>query len=186
MPLRIVSRLEGSYYRVLDVDGEPRYGLEGGQIILPADPLAHLLQVAEHIEAPGHPPPPPALVQLGLRSYIGVPIPLSDGQRAGCLSAADTGEQYFSPPTRESLALLARMLGHEIERAERERELRILTEISHAFVRQTDIHGTFQEVVEQAVSLFDADYCLLHRIDLAAALLTLVAAKGVPLPIGIP
>lgn len=186
MPLRIVSRFEGSFYRVIDVADEKGFTvLRAGQVITPEDPLVNLLGAAEYTQHAHEPPPNLAMDQLGLKSYLGVPILLSEGQMIGTLSAADVREYYFSATIRDSLVLLARMMGHEIERNERERELRTLADISQAFVHQTDMDGTFHEVVEQAVKLFTADYCMLHRVDLSGGMVTLVAAHGVPLPIGV-
>jgi diguanylate cyclase (GGDEF)-like protein len=183
MPVRIVARSEGSGYRIAAILDSYGVVLQPDQVVGPDDPPAALLRPGEYVQTPDG-PPDPFLARLGLAGYIGVPICLSDGQVAGTLSAADPARREFTPAIREALVLLARMLSHEIERTDRERELHILAGISQAFVQQPNLRAVFQELIEQAVSIFEADYCLLHRIDLTTELVTPVAAHGVALPIG--
>jgi diguanylate cyclase (GGDEF)-like protein len=64
--------------------------------------------------------------QRGIRSYVGVPLELSDGTRIGALSALSGEPDRFEDSDLEFMAVLGRMLAYEWERVKRELELRRL------------------------------------------------------------
>jgi GGDEF domain-containing protein len=63
---------------------------------------------------------------LGIRSYAGVPLELSDGLRVGTLAVFSPEPGRFGQPDLDALEVLGRMLASEYERVRRVLELRRL------------------------------------------------------------
>lgn len=64
----------------------------------------------------------------GVRSYVGVPLEMSDGNRVGSLCAMSTAADRFDDADLQYMSVLGRILAYEFERVKRERELRRLRE----------------------------------------------------------
>jgi diguanylate cyclase (GGDEF)-like protein len=58
------------------------------------------------------------------RSYLGVPLELSDGTRVGSLAAVSRERDAFSAADEQLFTMLARVLGSELERESNQRDLR--------------------------------------------------------------
>src|SRR3954447_18612800 len=66
-----------------------------------------------------------AMQQRGsARSYLGVPLELSDGTRVGSLAALSHSRNAFSPADEQLFVMLARVLASELERESNARDLR--------------------------------------------------------------
>jgi diguanylate cyclase (GGDEF)-like protein len=63
-----------------------------------------------------------------VRSYVGVPLEMSDGNRVGSLCAMSSRPDRFDDADLEYMSVLGRILAYEFERVKRERELRRLRE----------------------------------------------------------
>ena len=63
-----------------------------------------------------------------VRSYVGVPLEMSDGNRVGSLCAMSSSPDRFDDGDLEYMSVLGRILAYEFERVKRERELRRLRE----------------------------------------------------------
>jgi diguanylate cyclase (GGDEF)-like protein len=62
--------------------------------------------------------------KLSVRSYLGVPLELSDGTRVGALSALSRDLDAFSSADEQLFTMLARVLASELERESNERDLK--------------------------------------------------------------
>lgn len=58
----------------------------------------------------------PLALELGIQSYLGVPLIIGDGRVFGSLWTADNAPRHFSPDDRALLHLMARLLIHELDR----------------------------------------------------------------------
>jgi diguanylate cyclase (GGDEF)-like protein len=66
----------------------------------------------------------PMQQRVGARSYVGVPLELSDGTRVGSLAALSKDRNAFAPADEQLLVMLARVLASELERESNARDLR--------------------------------------------------------------
>src|SRR3954447_18934645 len=62
--------------------------------------------------------------RVGAKSYLGVPLELSDGTRVGSLAALSHSRNAFSPADEQLFVMLARVLASELERESNARDLR--------------------------------------------------------------
>src|SRR3954471_19979248 len=62
--------------------------------------------------------------RVGARSYVGVPLELSDGTRVGSLAALSRSRKAFTAADEELFVMLARVLASELERESNARDLR--------------------------------------------------------------
>ena len=62
--------------------------------------------------------------RVGARSYLGVPLELSDGTRVGSLAALSRRRDAFSAADEQLFTMLARVLASELERESNARDLR--------------------------------------------------------------
>src|SRR4051794_6695250 len=62
--------------------------------------------------------------RVGAKSYVGVPLELSDGTRVGSLAALSRSRNAFSPADEQLFVMLARVLASELERESNARDLR--------------------------------------------------------------
>src|SRR4051812_24401413 len=62
--------------------------------------------------------------RVSARSYLGVPLELSDGTRVGSLAALSHSRNAFSPADEQLFVMLARVLASELERESNARDLR--------------------------------------------------------------
>src|SRR3954453_5322062 len=62
--------------------------------------------------------------RVGAKSYLGVPLELSDGTRGGSLAALSRSRNAFSPADEQLFVMLARVLASELERESNARDLR--------------------------------------------------------------
>ena len=119
----------------------------------------------------------PGKLLIGTRSYISVPIVLSDGRVFGTLCAHDRRTLDLGPPEIDAMRVLARMIAFQIERDDalrREREtardlavqnlelastlqqLDALREVVASISAELDLEALLKRVVANAVSLLDA------------------------------
>ena len=62
--------------------------------------------------------------RVGARSYLGVPLELSDGTRVGSLAAVSRRRNAFTAADEQLFVMLARVLASELERESNARDLR--------------------------------------------------------------
>jgi len=62
--------------------------------------------------------------RMGARSYLGVPLELSDGTRVGSLAALSREARAFAAEDEQLFSMLARVLASELERESNERDIR--------------------------------------------------------------
>src|SRR3954468_13678671 len=62
--------------------------------------------------------------RVGAKSYVGVPLELSDGTRVGSLAGLSRDRNAFSPADEQLFVMLARILASELERESNARDLR--------------------------------------------------------------
>ncbi len=62
--------------------------------------------------------------RVNAKSYVGVPLELSDGTRVGSLAAVSRRRNAFSPADEQLFIMLARVLASELERESNARDLR--------------------------------------------------------------
>jgi diguanylate cyclase (GGDEF)-like protein len=66
----------------------------------------------------------PMQQRVTARSYMGVPLELSDGTRVGSLAALSRDRDAFTPADEQLFTMLARVLASELERESNERDLK--------------------------------------------------------------
>jgi diguanylate cyclase len=132
----LVSQLDHSEgeYRVLDARPNGLEGVEAGQTLpLESTFCFHMAtdQAPRLVGDAGEHPIYSALDfyrAKGVRSYVGVPLEMSDGNRVGTLCAMSTDPDRFDDSDLQYMTVLGRILAYEFERVKRERELRRLRE----------------------------------------------------------
>src|SRR5829696_8759391 len=67
--------------------------------------------------------------RVGARSYLGVPLELSDGTRVGALAALHPDARAFTEADEQLFTMLARVLATELERESNARDLRRLNDM---------------------------------------------------------
>ncbi len=120
---------EENELKIIDARGDESFNLSAGAVF-PLDGSFCVRMVADRGprltgDAAAEPAYRDAAVrtELGISSYAGVPLELSDGNRVGSLCAYDHGVDRFEDDDLQLLAIMARLLANEIEREERERRL---------------------------------------------------------------
>src|SRR5919108_2238122 len=117
-------------HRIVDVRGGGDYGLRSNQALPLGD--AFCSHMAEG-RAPrrcgdvgGHELYRGLALQhrVGAKSYLGVPLELSDGTRVGSLAALSRSRNAFTAADEQLLIMLARVLASELERESNARDLR--------------------------------------------------------------
>ncbi|MCL4410022.1 MAG: sensor domain-containing phosphodiesterase [Gammaproteobacteria bacterium] len=67
------------------------------------------------------------LAELGVQSYIGMPLLTSDGRKLGILTAMSTRPRRFSVLEHEVMRIAAAQVGSELERSSQEKQIQSLT-----------------------------------------------------------
>lgn len=96
--------------RIVDFRGEPVFGIENGQTM----PLLGNTSSGETVD-----PAPAILANPGvrdIRSFIGIPLELHDGEHFGTLCAIAAVEDRFARNDVELLTVLARVIVNELDR----------------------------------------------------------------------
>jgi diguanylate cyclase (GGDEF)-like protein len=117
-------------HRIVDARNGAAYGLRSNQALPLGDAFcSHMAEdrsprrcgdVANHALYRGL-----AMQQrVNSRSYLGVPLELSDGTRVGSLAALSRDRNAFSAEDEQLFTMLARVLASELERESNERDLR--------------------------------------------------------------
>lgn len=101
--------------RVMDARGEPVAGLERGDDL--------------RVGVDGAVPDAGPLQDLGVKSFVGVPLETSEGHHVGCLCAAGSEPGLFDEDQLDLVTVLARILAREIEVVRARAELRRLAEL---------------------------------------------------------
>jgi diguanylate cyclase (GGDEF)-like protein len=117
-------------HRIVDVRSGAALGLHSNQATALHDSL-DLVMAEDRAprlcnDVPEHPAYGAVAMQsrLGARSYLAVPLELSDGARVGSLSAVSTRPDRFRADDEQLFTLLARVLAHELERESNQRDVR--------------------------------------------------------------
>jgi diguanylate cyclase (GGDEF)-like protein len=132
----LVGQLDHSEgeYRILDARPNGMEGVEAGQT-LPLESTLDFHMATDQAPRLVRDTPAHAVYGAldfnrarGIRSYCGVPLEMSDGNRVGTLSALSTEANRFDEADLQYMSILGRILAYEFERVKRERELRRLRE----------------------------------------------------------
>jgi diguanylate cyclase (GGDEF)-like protein len=117
-------------HRIVDARGGANYGIRSNQSLPLADAFcSHMAEdraprrcgdVAGH----GVYGALPMQQRVGARSYLGVPLELSDGTRVGSLAALARRRNAFDAADEQLFVMLARVLASELERESNARDLR--------------------------------------------------------------
>src|SRR5919107_4229442 len=117
-------------HRIVDVRGGADYGLRSNQALPLGDALcSHMAEdraprrcgdVGSHEIYHGL----GMQQRVGARSYIGVPLELSDGTRVGSLAAVSRRRNAYTAADEQLFVMLARVLATELERESNARDLR--------------------------------------------------------------
>jgi diguanylate cyclase (GGDEF)-like protein len=117
-------------HRIVDTRSGMQYGLRSNL----ANPLDDSLCSAMALDraprrcgdVPRHPVyrDLPMQGHVNARSYLGVPLELSDGTRVGALAALSRDKNAFDAADEQLFTMLARVLASELERESNERDLR--------------------------------------------------------------
>jgi len=138
-----LDRAQGTF-RVVDVRGGAPFGLRPNLSL----PLAETFdaQMAEGraprrcADVAGHPVygalPAQALVEAG--AYAGAPVELASGARVGSLAAIAKDAGRFADADEQLLAMLAKVLAHELERESSARDVRKLNDGLRGQARQME------------------------------------------------
>jgi diguanylate cyclase (GGDEF)-like protein len=121
-----------STFRVVDVRGGSTFGLRPN-LALPLEETfcAHMAddhapRRCDDVEAHALYGTLPAQRVFGARAYLGVPLQLSNGARVGSLAAFSAQPGRFTDADEQLLAMLAKVLAHELERESNARDVRKL------------------------------------------------------------
>jgi diguanylate cyclase (GGDEF)-like protein len=112
-----------------------------------------------------------------IRSYMGVPLELSDGNRVGSLAAFSRELDAFRPADLDLLAVVGKILAAEFDRVRRERELRRL----RGLVRQQDVADPLTGLADRQrfTASLDREWRLTQRTGMSSYL-TVMRLAGLP------
>ena len=116
--------------------------------------------------------------ELGIGSYIGVPIVLSNNQVYGTLCAIDPEAHNFNPEDTDLLVLLARLVAYQIDHAEIEKQLKASVAEAKQLAMVADRMSTIGRIL---ASTLDPVEVAKAAVDMAIAL-TGADRAGVALP----
>jgi len=122
-------------HRIVDTRGGMQYGLRSNRAIPLDDSLcAHMAEDRAPRRCGDVPRNAvyrslPMQEHVAARSYLGVPLELSDGTRVGSLAALSRDRNAFDSADEQLFTMLARMLASELERESNERDLRRFNEL---------------------------------------------------------
>ena len=117
-------------HRIVDVRGGADYGLRSNQALPLGDAFCSHMADGRGPRLTGDVGGVDAYKALpmqrstGARSYLGVPLELSDGTRVGALSAVSRRRNAFTAADEQLFVMLARVLAGELERESNARDLR--------------------------------------------------------------
>lgn len=117
-------------HRIVDVRRGPDYGLRSNQALPLGDAFCSHMAEGRGPRITGDIGSVEAYSRLamqqrtGARSYLGVPLELSDGTRVGSLAAVSKRRNAFSAADEQLFVMLARVLAGELERESNARDLR--------------------------------------------------------------
>src|SRR5690242_3589103 len=117
-------------HRIVDTRSGMQYGLRSNLAIPLDDSLCSAMALDRAPRRCGDVPRHPVYRDLpmqghvGTRSYLGVPLELSDGTRVGALAALSRDKNAFDSADEQLFTMLARVLASELERESNERDLR--------------------------------------------------------------
>jgi GGDEF domain-containing protein len=140
--LAVVGRIESTTYTVMAVVDQ-LHAIRPGHIWRLSDTFCmsmleggHALHLPDTQQATLPLRAAPNLMELNVRSYVGVPLTMADGRVFGSLWAADTDPRPFTADDVALLQLFARLLTHEIDQDARYRHLE---RIKQVMATQTNI-----------------------------------------------
>lgn len=127
----VLTRLDPSTdtLTVVDVSDKANIGVVSGMVVpageMPCDFVARTATPLREYDLDAHPVfrRLPMRAQLGVRSYIGVPLKRSDGSVWGTLAATDLEPRETTEAHLQTLTVLARLLVLEFEREEQREAL---------------------------------------------------------------
>src|SRR3954454_7615192 len=117
-------------HRIVDTRSGMQYGLRSNLAIPLDDSLCSAMALDRAPRRCGDVPRHrvyrdlPMQAQVTARSYLGVPLELSDGTRVGSLAALSRDKNAFDAADEQLFTMLARVLSAELERESNERDLR--------------------------------------------------------------
>src|SRR4051794_11825466 len=117
-------------HRIVDVRGGADFGLRSNQSLPLADSFCSYMAEGRGPRRCGDIGGEDAYRRLAMqqrvaaRSYLGVPLELSDGTRVGALSAVSRRRNAYSVADEQLFTMLARVLASELERESNARDLR--------------------------------------------------------------
>jgi diguanylate cyclase (GGDEF)-like protein len=119
-----------SIHRIVDVRGGAEFGLRSNQSLPLADSFCAVMADGRGPRIVGDLNRQDAYRRLAMqqrvraRSYVGVPLELSDGSRVGSLAALSHAKNAFGAADEQLFTMLARVLATELERESNARDLR--------------------------------------------------------------
>lgn len=122
----VISRVDlaKNTLTVLEAFDHVGLGIEKGMVVpadeMPCDYVVRSARALRHEDLSDHPvfSRLPICTQLGVHSYVGVPLRRSDGTVWGSLAASDTRVHEITDAHLEILVVLARLVAFEFERQE--------------------------------------------------------------------
>lgn len=131
MRICVLSRVDlaANTLTVLDTFDRAGLGIAAGMVVpaseMPCDFVVRSAKALRHSDLSDHPvfSRMPICAQLGVRSYVGVPLRRSDGTVWGTLAATDTQARNTTDAELEILVVLARLVAFEFEREEQRNAL---------------------------------------------------------------
>src|SRR3954452_11366811 len=117
-------------HRIVDTRNGADYGLRSNQATPLADAFDSHMAEDRAVRRCGNVDRDPTYAGLPMqqrvtaRSWMGVPLELSDGTRVGSLSALSRDKNAFDAADEQLFTMLARVLASELERESNERDLR--------------------------------------------------------------
>lgn len=122
----VVSRVDltNNTITVLEAFDRVGLGIAKGMVVpaneMPCDFVVRSARALRHTDLSDHPVfnRMPICTQLGVHSYVGVPLRRSDGTIWGTLAASDTQVHETTDAHLETLVVLARLVAYEFERQE--------------------------------------------------------------------
>src|SRR3954471_4427172 len=117
-------------HRIVDVRGGGDFNLRSNQALPLGDAFCSHMAEGRGPRLCGEIGHDEVYARLGMqqrvsaKSYVGVPLELSDGTRVGSLAALSRSRNAFSPADEQLFVMLARVLASELERESNARDLR--------------------------------------------------------------
>lgn len=182
--LAVVSRIESTTCTVMAVVDQ-HHAVSPGQLFDLHDTFCvhmlesgHALAIDDTTQASMPFRAVPTGLDLGIRSYAGIPLLMADGRVFGSLWTADTAARHFTLQDKDLLQLLARLLTNELDRDALVRQYERIEQVRSSHLSTDPLTGLVNRDSLIAMMLREAARYSRYHVPYAVAVLALETQRS--------